>query len=156
MDNSKIEMLIQLLTDNEETGETLAEKIINGEFPIDKEIEIENGILSIYSAIMRNRIERKFLPILHAMEKARQEARRAHYKEKNFYCLYDEEILGFIREYADSDFAMDEGTPSDIVFERMMELWENHPRIGLCLFERKPMRKAFLDGFFGFEEPCNG
>lgn len=152
----KIEMLINLLTDNEETGETLAERIINGEFPIDKEIAIENGIISIYSAIMRNRIERKLLPILHAMEKARQESRHAHYKERNFYCLSDDEILGFIREYADSDYALDEGTPSDIVFERMMQLWEDHPRIGLCLFERKPMRKAFLDGFFGFEEPCNG
>lgn len=153
---NKIEMLINLLTDNDETGETLGEKIINGEFPIDKEIEIENGILSIYSAIMRNRIERKFLPILHAMEKARQKERHAHYKERNFYCLSDNEILGFVREYADSDYALDEGTPSDIVFRRMMELWENHPRIGLCLFEEKPMRKAFLEGFFGFEEPCNG
>lgn len=153
--DSKIAMLINLLTDDDgNIAETLAEKIINGEFPIDK--EIENGILSIYSAIMRNRIERKFLPILHAMERARQKERLAHYKEKNFYCLSDDEILGFIREYADSDYAFDEGTPSDIVFERMMQLWEDHHRIGLCLFERKPMRKAFLDGFFGFEEPCNG
>lgn len=152
--DSKIANLIRLLTDNE-TGETLAERIINGEFPIDKEIEIENGILSIYSAIMRNRIERKFLPILHAMEKARQKERLARYPGKEIYCLSDDEILGFAREYADSDFSMDEGTPSDIVFERMMRLWEEHPRIGLCFFESKPMRKAFLDGFFGFEA-CNG
>lgn len=155
--DSKIEMLIRLLTEDDGIlGLTLAEKIINGEFLPKQEIEIENSIISIYSAIMRNRIERKFLPILHNMEKARQEAHRAHYKEKNFYCLSDNEILGFVREYADSDYALDEGTSSDIIFERMMRLWEDHPRIGLCFLEEKPMRKAFLDGFFGFGEPCNG
>ena len=130
MMDSKIAMLIRLLTEDDgDIGETLAEKLINGDFPIDQEI---------------------------AIEKARQEARRARYPGKEIYCFSDDEILSFIREYADSDYDLDEGTPSDIVFERMMELWENHPRIGLCLFERKPMRKAFLDGFFGFEEPCNG